>query len=74
MLNLSKLKSAFLITTTLSTCLTASPPFPSALKDANVIQKTITNIDKQALVIGNGDINALIWVRNGKLVMRVTKN
>ena len=34
-------------------------PYPDALDKAAVIQSAINDINKRAMVIGNGDINAL---------------
>lgn len=51
-----------------------SIPFPSALKAAAVVQNRLDDIGRQSLVLGNGDLNALLWADNGLLRMRVTKN
>lgn len=52
----------------------AGPPFPAALAQAAVEQSQITDIQRQALVLGNGDVVGLLWERNGTLCMRVSKN
>jgi len=49
-------------------------PFPGALDKAAVIQTKIGDIHKEAMVVGNGDINALIYSQAGDIVVRVTKN
>ncbi len=49
-------------------------PFPDALDSAVVVESTMTDIGTEALVLGNGDLNALLWERNGSLRMRVSKN
>jgi hypothetical protein len=49
-------------------------PFPQALDSAAVVESRITDIRREALVLGNGDLNALLWERGGSLCMRVTKN
>jgi hypothetical protein len=49
-------------------------PFPAALDAAAVRQDRIHDIARRALVLGNGDLNALLWERAGALRMRVTKN
>lgn len=35
----------------------AGPPFPAALQKAAVEQSQITDIQRQALVLGNGDLS-----------------
>ncbi len=52
----------------------AKPPFPAALGQAAVKQSQITDIHRQGLVLGNGDVVGLLWERNGTLCMRVSKN
>lgn len=52
----------------------AEPPFPAALDAAAVEQSQITDIQRQALVLGNGDLVGLLWERNGTLCMRLSKN
>jgi len=49
-------------------------PFPLALDAAVVTQEQLDDIGKRALPIGNGDLNALLWERNGQICLRVTKN
>jgi len=49
-------------------------PFPDALEAATVAESNITDIGREALVLGNGDLNALLWDRDGTLCLRVTKN
>ncbi len=49
-------------------------PFPDALDSAAVVESKITDIRREALVLGNGDLNALLWERAGSLCLRVTKN
>ena len=49
-------------------------PFPDALEAATVAESKITDIRREALVLGNGDLNALLWDRDGALCLRVTKN
>src|SRR5512137_1376154 len=52
----------------------AEIPYPAALDAAAVTQDRLDHIGKNALVLGNGDLNALWWERNGNLCLRVTKN
>ena len=49
-------------------------PFPAVLDSAGVVESKITDIHTEALVLGNGDVNALLWQRGGSLCLRVTKN
>jgi len=49
-------------------------PFPEALEAAAVRMDRIDDISRRAVVLGNGDLNALLWNARGSLRMRVTKN
>ncbi|MCF7974652.1 MAG: hypothetical protein K9N55_12605, partial [Phycisphaerae bacterium] len=49
-------------------------PYPDALNTASIVQSSIDNLDTEAMVIGNGDINALIYSKNDELVMHLAKN
>ena len=49
-------------------------PFPAALDAAAVVQSRISDIHREALVLGNGDLIGLLWERNGTLCLRVAKN
>ena len=49
-------------------------PYPQALEAAAVVQPAIDDVDRKALVIGNGDLNALVFSRNHELVLHVAKN
>ncbi|MHB8897394.1 MAG: glycosyl hydrolase family 95 catalytic domain-containing protein [Thermoguttaceae bacterium] len=51
-----------------------APPFPAALAAAAVEESEITDIQRQALVLGNGDLVGLLWERGGSLCMRLSKN
>ena len=52
----------------------ASIPCPKALDGAALIQTRIGDIHKEAMVVGNGDINALACSHAGDIVVRVAKN
>jgi hypothetical protein len=52
----------------------ARVPFPDALDAAVVSQDRLDDINRRALVLGNGDLSGLLWERNGVLCLRVTKN
>ena len=45
-------------------------PFPDALEAASVHQERATGIMSQAFPIGNGDLNALLWDRDGASARR----
>ncbi len=49
-------------------------PFPAALDTAAIVQPSIDDVDRKALIIGNGDLNALIFSRSNSLIIRVAKN
>ncbi len=49
-------------------------PYPAALDAAAVSESRLANLNSEALVLGNGDLNALLWERNGALCLRVAKN
>ena len=52
----------------------AEIPYPDALEHAAVVESQISDINREALVLGNGDLSGLFWDRNGVLCLRVTKN
>ena len=45
-----------------------SIPYVDALEKATVEQPNIDNIHKKALVIGNGDINAIVYSSKGHVL------
>ncbi len=49
-------------------------PFPAALDAAAVQQGRLDEIHRRALPLGNGDLNALLYDRDGVLCLRLTKN
>ena len=49
-------------------------PYPEAMDDAAVIQPSIDDIDRKAMVIGNGDINALVYSAGNDVRLTVSKN
>ena len=52
----------------------AEIPFPEVLEEAAVVQEKITDINREGLVVGNGDLSGILWQRDGGLCLRVTKN
>lgn len=49
-------------------------PFPAALDAAAVTESSLADINREGLVLGNGDLTGLLWQRNGILCLRVAKN
>ncbi len=49
-------------------------PFPEALTDAEIRVVGLNSLLDDALLIGNGDINALIWTDRGAPALMLTKN
>lgn len=52
----------------------AAIPYPEALDNATVIESSLADINREGLVLGNGDLSGLLWERDGSLCLRVTKN
>lgn len=49
-------------------------PYPKALNDATIKVENLSDILNGSLIIGNGDINALIYSDSNSIVMNLTKN
>ena len=49
-------------------------PYPNALNSAAIVQPSICNVDTNGMIIGNGDINALIYSVKDQLIMHLAKN
>ena len=49
-------------------------PFPKALADASIKVNNLSDILDGALIIGNGDINALVYSDSQSVIMNLTKN
>ncbi|MCH5377831.1 MAG: hypothetical protein JJ992_28075, partial [Planctomycetes bacterium] len=49
-------------------------PFPAALDAATVVESQVSDIHREALMLGNGDLQGLLWERNGALCLRISKN
>jgi hypothetical protein len=72
---ISKAFLAFLIILILKAGLMAQIiPYPKALNNAAVVQTSICNVDTNGMIIGNGDINALIYSGKDQLIMHLAKN
>ena len=69
-----KTYSIFLTIITLTAASFASAPYPDAIKDAAIKIENVDSILEDAMVIGNGDINALVWSKDGDIKINLTKN
>lgn len=49
-------------------------PYPFALTDATIRVERLTDISEYSLILGNGDINALIYADSNSILMNLTKN
>ncbi|HOX39318.1 MAG TPA: hypothetical protein PL033_15160 [Candidatus Brocadiia bacterium] len=52
----------------------AQIPFPEALTDADIRVESLNSILDDALLIGNGDVNALVWTQGSDAALMLTKN
>lgn len=48
--------------------------YPDALENASIVQSSIGNVDTEAMIIGNGAINALVYSKADQLVLHLAKN
>lgn len=48
--------------------------YPDALNSAAIVQSSICNVDTNGMIIGNGDINAIIYSGKDQLIMHLAKN
>ena len=49
-------------------------PYPDALAAAKVTEENIADISKRGLVIGNGELNAIVYSAGNELRLRIAKN
>lgn len=52
----------------------ASLPFPGALNEAAITTEKLESLVDDSLLLGNGDLNGLVYTEGGQLRMIVTKN
>lgn len=52
----------------------AGIPYPAALDAAAVREEKISDLGREGLLVGNGDLNGILYERNGTLCLRVSKN
>jgi len=53
---------------------TGAIPFPEALSRSRIEVETLESPMEHALILGNGDVNALLWAEGGDLTLTLTKN
>lgn len=49
-------------------------PFQDSLREANVTLATMRDGQREGLILGNGDLYGIVWVKDDGLFMRITKN
>ena len=49
-------------------------PYPDALNAAAIIQTPMAAEIPGAMILGNGDLNGILWVHQGRLRFSITKN
>jgi len=49
-------------------------PYPAALDSAAVVEDSLNDVQKKSLVLGNGDLNALLFSQGESLKLRISKN
>ncbi|NQV34225.1 MAG: hypothetical protein HQ515_16140 [Phycisphaeraceae bacterium] len=52
----------------------AAIPFEEALKEASVTLTSLQDGQRDGLILGNGDLYAIVWEKDNGLFMRITKN
>jgi hypothetical protein len=52
----------------------ADIPFPNAVEEAAVVQAPMTAEIPGSIILGNGDLNGILWVNDGRLRFSITKN
>lgn len=70
----SMLRSSVVTLVCVCTVAVGEIPYPEALDRAAVTLATLNNPINDALLIGNGDLNALVFAEGEDLVIRITKN
>jgi len=73
-MRISSLRLPALAALLLANTASAEIPYPAALDAAAVVETRIADINREALVLGNGDLIGLLWQRSGTLCLRVAKN
>ena len=68
------LKKSIVITLLLPMAVGADIPYPAALEAADIHETSLSDLSREALLVGNGDLNGLLYERNGSLCLRISKN
>jgi hypothetical protein len=68
------LKKIIAITLLLPMVVWADIPYPEALEAASIHEASLSDLSREALLVGNGDLNGLLYERNGSLCLRISKN
>ena len=68
------LTTLLLATAAFSAAGTETIPFPAALDEAAVVQERLDDVLENSLILGNGDINALLFATRAGLTLNLTKN
>ncbi|HPO08129.1 MAG TPA: hypothetical protein PLZ55_05635, partial [bacterium] len=64
----------FLFLSMMSATVQSEIPFPDALENATIRLDKINDILNNALIVGNGDINALLYSDGSNIILNLTKN
>lgn len=67
-------KNMLHISLLLTVSVRAAIPYPEALDAAAICETSLSDLSREALLIGNGDLNGLVYERNGALCLRISKN
>jgi hypothetical protein len=68
------LKKSIVITLLLPLAVEADIPYPEALEAASINEASLSDLSREALLVGNGDLNGLFYERDGSLCLRISKN
>ena len=69
-----ELSTLFLISTSPAASAGGVIPYPAALSAAAVTEKTIADLSRRGLVIGNGEMNAIVCSVGNDIHIRIAKN
>ena len=69
-----KLMTSLAIALSGAALLAAEIPYPAELDQAAVVEDRLDDLTSRALLVGNGDLNAMFYERSGALCLRVSKN
>lgn len=55
-------------------CAAPTAPFPAALESAAIIQRSIGNMSQNGMLLGNGEMNAIVYSSDDGFHIRIAKN